>query len=358
MNLYSDIFRGKRILITGHTGFKGSWLSLMLKQLGAEVYGYALDPPSIPSLFLEARVNEIVHDYRGDIRNIDQLSHYVAEIKPEIVFHLAAQSLVRKSYQNPIETYEINIMGTINLLETVRNNSFVKALVNVTTDKCYENREWIWGYRENEQLGGYDPYSSSKACSEIATSSYRRSFFNNNSQCAIATVRAGNAIGGGDWAEDRLIPDIIRAIISDKKIIIRNPGAIRPWQHVLEPLSGYLKLTEKLFTFGNQYADAWNFGPYVEDAKPVEWIVKELCSKWSNHTSYEIDIQQHLHEAGYLTLDCSKARSLLGWYPRWKLIKTLDSIIEFSKAYKNNEDLRELCYKQIDEYFNTVTSSD
>jgi len=353
--LFNDIYRGKRVLITGHTGFKGSWLSLLLNELGADVYGFALDPPTSPSLYKEAKIDELVTSYIGDVRDLDYLTKVIQEVQPEIVFHMAAQPLVRESYKIPVETYSTNVMGTVHLLEACRSTSSVKAIVNVTTDKCYENKEWHWGYRENEPMGGYDPYSNSKGCSELITSAYRNSFFNpseyKNHGVAVATARAGNVIGGGDWAEDRLIPDFIRAISKGEKVRIRSPFAIRPWQHVLEPLSGYLRLAELLYTEGPKFAQAWNFGPYYHDARNVEWITNTICEFWGDEASFEIDKKPQPHEANYLKLDCSKANAELNWFPKWDIQTTLKSIVDWNKAYLNNEDIREVTKRQIHQYF-------
>jgi CDP-glucose 4,6-dehydratase len=279
---------------------------------------------------------------------------------PEIVIHMAAQPLVRESYRTPVDTYAINVMGTAHLLEAVRGCPSVRAVVNVTTDKCYENREWVWGYRENESLGGYDPYSSSKACSEIVTAAYRNSFFNRQEYdrhgVAIASARAGNVIGGGDWAADRLVPDCLRSLLTGEQIGIRNPLAIRPWQHVLEPLSGYLLLARRLVEQGMRFAEAWNFGPKEEDARPVGWIVERLCSLWGEGASYSLDGGDHPHEAHYLKLDCSKARAELGWWPRWSLEEALDRIIEWTLAYRNGESVRQVCERQIAEFECSVRS--
>jgi CDP-glucose 4,6-dehydratase len=355
LTLYNNIFYKRKVLITGHTGFKGSWLCLLLKQLGADVYGYALEPPTSPSLFVEAKVEELMTSFNGDIRDFEHLLHILNIIKPEIIFHLAAQPLVRESYKNPVETYSTNVMGTVNLLEAVRQSSGIKVVVNVTTDKCYENKEWPWAYRENEPMGGYDPYSNSKACSELVTASFRNSFFNSNDYLqhgvAIATARAGNVIGGGDWAEDRLIPDFIRSIAKGNKLKIRSPYAIRPWQHVLEPLSGYLSLASLLFQYGPKYSEAWNFGPDDTDAKNVEWIASKICNLWGDKAFYEIDNNPKPHEANYLKLDCSKAKTILGWYPRWDIEKALTSIVHWHKAHITGEELRKVCIGQIEEYF-------
>lgn len=353
--LFNDIYRGKRVLITGHTGFKGSWLSLLLNEMGADVYGFALEPPTSPSLYKEAKIDELVTSYIGDVRDLDYLTKVIQEVQPEIVFHMAAQPLVRESYKIPVETYSTNVMGTVHLLEACRSTSSVKAIVNVTTDKCYENKEWHWGYRENEPMGGYDPYSNSKGCSELITSAYRNSFFNpseyKNHGVSVASARAGNVIGGGDWAEDRLIPDFIRAISKGEKVRIRSPFAIRPWQHVLEPLSGYLRLAELLYTEGPKFAQAWNFGPYDHDARNVEWITKTICEFWGDEASFEIDKKPQPHEANYLKLDCSKANAELNWFPKWDIQTTLKSIVDWNKAYLNNEDIREVTKRQIHQYF-------
>jgi CDP-glucose 4,6-dehydratase len=354
-NPSEEFWTNKKVLITGHTGFKGSWLSLLLQQLGAIIYGYALEPPTHPSLYNEANIDKLVNSTIADIRHYEKLFATLQSVKPDIIIHMAAQPLVRDSYKNPVETYQVNVMGIVNLLEAVRYTPGVKAVVNVTSDKCYENREWIWGYRENEPMGGYDPYSNSKGCSELVTASFRNSFFNpgkySEHGVALASARAGNVIGGGDWAEDRLIPDILRAFIKGEKVKIRSPYAIRPWQHVLEPLTGYLTLAEKLFNNGINYAEAWNFGPDEADAKPVEWIVKNLCEKWGKSASYEMDEKMHPHEATFLKLDCSKAKTRLNWHPRWDIEKTLESIVEWNKAWLNKDDMDKVCNRQIKNFF-------
>jgi CDP-glucose 4,6-dehydratase len=354
----TSFWTNKKVMVTGHTGFKGSWLSLMLNQLGAEVFGYALDPPTSPNMFELAEIEDIVSSFIGDIRDYSQLQKLIGEIEPEIVIHMAAQALVKDSYRNPIETYSTNVMGTVHLLEACRQIPSVKVIVNVTTDKCYENREWHWGYREHEPMGGYDPYSSSKGCSELVTSAYRSSYFSNGDaehrNIALASVRAGNVIGGGDWATDRLIPDFIRAISHQEKIKIRSPYAIRPWQHALEPLSGYLNLAEKLFNDGPAYEGAWNFGPDDQDAKNVEWITRTLCDLWGDSAQYIIDKQPHPHEANYLKLDCSKAKAELDWFPRWDIHTALESIVEWNKIFLSGAKVRNVTEQQIQKYFSSI----
>lgn len=355
--LFEEIYENRKVLITGHTGFKGSWLCILLSKLGADVYGYALEPPTNPSLFVEANIDELVTSYIGDIRNLEYLQEVMNKVQPEIVIHMAAQPLVRESYNIPVETYAINVMGTVHLLEVCRITSSVKAIVNVTTDKCYENQEWHWGYRETEPMGGYDPYSNSKGCSELVTSSYRNSYFNpkdySKHGIALATARAGNVIGGGDWAEDRLIPDFFRAITLGEEVKIRSPFAIRPWQHVLEPLSGYLLLAAKLFTEGSHYAEPWNFGPEDSDARNVEWITSNICKLWGDGASFSIDNNPQPHEANYLKLDCSKAKAELNWIPKWDIETTLKSIVDWNKAFLNGEDIRKVTLEQINNYFNS-----
>lgn len=355
-----SFWNGKRVLLTGHTGFKGSWLSLWLQSMGAQVVGFALAPPTSPSLFEVADVGRGMTSILGDIRDLDKLQAVFAEHRPEIVIHMAAQSLVRYSYQNPVETYATNVMGTVHLLEAVRNTPSVKAVVNITTDKCYENREWVWGYRESEPMGGYDPYSNSKGCAELVSASYRSSFFNASSHAvhgvALATVRAGNVIGGGDWAQDRLIPDILSAFEQGTLVHIRNPHAIRPWQHVLEPLRGYLTLAERLFEQGSNYAEGWNFGPNDEDAKPVGWIVEQLAALWGKDAHWQIDTGDHPHEATYLKLDISKARSRLDWHPALRLNDALKLIIDWAKQRQTGADMRALTLAQIHSY-QTLTQS-
>lgn len=353
--LFDGIYTQRKVLVTGHTGFKGSWLCLLLNRLGADVYGFALEPPTNPSLFDKAKIEQLITSYIGDIRDYDHLFKVIQEVQPEIIIHMAAQPLVRESYKIPVETYAVNVMGTVHLLEACRHTKSVKAIVNVTTDKCYENREWHWGYRENEPMGGYDPYSNSKGCSELVTSAFRSSYFNpskySDHGVALASARAGNVIGGGDWADDRLIPDFVRAISNGQKVKIRSPYAIRPWQHVLEPLTGYLTLAAKLFTEGASYSQGWNFGPDDSDAQNVEWITKTICNLWGEDASYEVDTHPQPHEANYLKLDCSKAKAELGWIPKWSIETTLKSIVEWNKAFLFSQNMRSVTEKQIDQYF-------
>jgi CDP-glucose 4,6-dehydratase len=349
-----SFWSGKVVLLTGHTGFKGGWLSLWLQAMGAKVIGYALTAPTNPSLFAAANIAEDMVSIESDIRDFAALSAVFEKYQPEIVIHMAAQPLVRYSYANPIETYSTNVMGTVHLLEATRLTDSVRAIVNVTSDKCYENREWAWGYRENEPMGGYDPYSNSKGCAELVASAYRSSYFNVDNFAehgvALASARAGNVIGGGDWAEDRLIPDIMRAIMDGKPVNIRNPHAIRPWQHVLEPLSGYLLLAQKLYEEGVGYAEGWNFGPKDEDSRPVQWIVERLTESWGEGASWVLDKGDHPHEAHYLKLDCSKAKARLNWQPRWCLDETLDRIVDWQKKYRQGADMKAVTLEQINLY--------
>lgn len=348
----AQFWRGKRVLVTGHTGFKGGWLSLWLQSMGAEVSGLALAPPTKPSLFVEAMVADGMQSIDGDIRDLDVVIAAMARVRPEIVLHLAAQPLVRKSYMDPIETYGTNVMGSLHVFEAARNIGTVRAIVNVTTDKCYQNREWLWGYREDEPVGGYDPYSSSKGCSELLTSAYRQSFFDTQG-IALASARAGNVIGGGDWAEDRLVPDILRAFERGEPVVMRNPRAIRPWQHVLEPLSGYLVLAERLYEEGLVWAEAWNFGPEDRDALPVEWILNHMVAAWGGNARWTLDVGQHPHEATYLKLDISKARAQLGWSPRWSLPMALEQTVKWHRAWMAGCDMRDHCLAEIARYTET-----
>lgn len=348
MAVNPDFWRNKRVFLTGHTGFKGSWLSLWLQSMDTQVVGYALAPPTNPSLFEIAGVGSGMTSIIGDIRDLSRLREVFAEHRPEIVIHMAAQPLVRYSYVEPVETYSTNVMGTVNLLEAARNTASVRAVVNVTTDKCYENREWVWGCRENEAMGGFDPYSSSKGCAELVTAAYRRSFFE-PAGIALASARAGNVIGGGDWAEDRLIPDFLRAIDAGLTLKIRSPQSTRPWQHVLEPLSGYLRLAESLFMAGETFAEGWNFGPNDEDARPVRWIVERLAQMHPG-VNWECDETPQPHEAHYLKLDSSKAKSRLGWQARWRLPTALQKTLEWHQAWRNGEDMQAVTLSQIAQY--------
>ncbi|MGZ5029187.1 MAG: CDP-glucose 4,6-dehydratase [Methylobacter sp.] len=349
-----SFWQGKRVFLTGHTGFKGSWLSLWLHSMGATVKGYALNPPTNPSLFKEAKVAEKVDSEIGDIRNLDQLKGSMTAFNPDILIHMAAQPLVRLSYKEPIETYETNVMGTVKVLEAARLCPNLKSIVSVTTDKCYENKEWAWGYREDEAMGGYDPYSSSKGCAELVTSAYRRSFMQEKG-IGLATARAGNVIGGGDWSDDRLIPDILSAFEKNQAVIIRNPKSTRPWQHVLEPLSGYLVLAQHVYTAPQDYAEGWNFGPKDEDAKPVDWILDRMVEKWQGDASWQLDEDSHPHEAGFLKLDISKAKYRLRWQPTWHLEQTLERIIQWHEAWLNKEDMQRLCLNEINDYMRDMS---
>lgn len=347
--LNQEFWRGKRVLITGHTGFKGSWLSLWLQSLGAELHGLALAPPTQPNLYTAARVGDGMVSIIGDICHADTVRKCMAAFQPEIVIHMAAQSLVRQSYIQPVETYATNVMGTVHVLEAARQLESVRCILNITTDKCYENQGWPWGYRENDPMGGHDPYSSSKGCAELVSSAYRRSFFQSGG-IALATARAGNVIGGGDWAADRLIPDILRAFELGQPAFIRSPNSIRPWQHILEPLSGYMALVQALWTEGHLFAEGWNFGPNDDDAKPVRWIVERMVSTWGDDASWLTDSGIHPHEANYLKLDTSKSRQRLAWKPRWSLDMTLNKIIDWHKAWLSQQDMQSHCLKEILDY--------
>lgn len=344
-----EFWRGKRVFLTGHTGFKGGWLALWLCDMGAEVHGYALTPPTEPNFFTVANLQgRLARNTIADIRDAAALTQAMQEAQPDIVLHLAAQPLVRYSYAAPVETYAVNVMGTVNLLEAVRQTPSVKAVVNVTTDKCYENREWVWPYRENEAMGGFDPYSSSKACSELVTAAYRRSFLE-PAGIQLASARAGNVIGGGDWADDRLAPDFLRALDAGRTLTIRSPLATRPWQHVLEPLSGYLMLAESLFTKGQGFAEAWNFGPEEADAKPVQWIVEHLCSQIPE-AAWQCEAAPQPHEANMLKLDSSKAKAQLGWRPRWNLKTALGMTLAWHQAWKQGSDMAATSIQHIQAY--------
>ncbi len=342
-----EFWRGKRVLLTGHTGFKGSWLSLWLHRLGAQVIGFSLAPTTEPSLFELAHLSDCTTDLRGDVRDPEAVWSAVATHRPEIVIHMAAQALVRQAYAEPVETYATNVMGTVHVLDAVRRVGGVRAALIVTSDKCYENREWVWGYRENDPMGGHDPYSSSKGCAELVSAAYRSSYLKDG--IALASARAGNVIGGGDWAQDRLVPDMMRATMEGRAVRLRYPNAIRPWQHVLEPLSGYLLLAERLYREGQSFADGWNFGPADEDAKSVEWVTRHMASLW-DRMQWEKDGGTHPHEAQYLKLDCSKARTHLGWQPRLTIAQALAWTVRWYQDYEQGADMRSLSEKQIDNY--------
>ena len=344
-----NFWKGKQVFLTGHTGFKGGWLALWLVDMGADVYGYALNPPTEPNFFTVCKLQEqLAASTIADIRDATALTQAMQSAQPEIVFHLAAQPLVRYSYTAPVETYAVNVMGTVNLLEAVRHTPSVKAVVNVTTDKCYENREWVWPYRENEAMGGFDPYSSSKACSELVTAAYRRSFLE-PAGIHLASARAGNVIGGGDWATDRLIPDFLKSLDDQRTLIIRSPKATRPWQHVLEPLAGYLLLAQALHEEGETFANPWNFGPEDGDARPVQWIVEYLCAQVPG-ASWQCEATPQLHEANMLKLDSSKAKTELGWQPRWNLQTALGMTLNWHKAWRQGENMTMVSQAQIHHY--------
>ena len=351
-----EFWRGKRVLLTGHTGFKGGWLALWLQHAGAEVAGYALAPPTEPSLFEVARVGWGMEAVEGDVRDAAGLKAALLRQRPQIVFHLAAQALVRTSYEDPVATYATNVMGTVNLLEAVRRVAGVRAVVLVTSDKCYENREWAWGYREVDRLGGRDPYSSSKACAELAAAAYRESYFPGarfaEHGVAVATVRAGNVVGGGDWAADRLVPDAMRAFLAGRPLVVRHAGAVRPWQHVLEPLHGYLMLAERLAEGGADGAGAWNFGPAEKDTQPVGAVVERLVAHWGESAGCTLAPSGPTGppEAGSLRLDSSLARARLGWAPVWNLDEGLEATVAWYRAYQQGQDLRRFSLMQIEAY--------
>jgi CDP-glucose 4,6-dehydratase len=345
-----DFWRDRRVLLTGHTGFKGAWLSLWLQTLGARVTGFSSGVPTRPSLYELAHVGKGMESIEGDVRNFGELAAAIAAARPEVVIHMAAQSLVRPSFSEPRTTYEVNVMGTVNLLDAVRRDAGVRVVVNVTSDKCYENREWEWAYREHEPMGGHDPYSSSKGCAELVTDAFRRSFFGAQDTARIASARAGNVIGGGDWAQDRLIPDLMRAVLDGRTARVRSPESIRPWQHVLNPLGGYLVLAQALWS-SEQLAGGWNFGPAEEDARPVRWIVQRMAASWPQQLLWVEDAEPRLgrlHEARYLKLDSSRARALLGWQPRWGLGEGLDATVAWYRALRAGEDMSAVTVEQIE----------
>jgi CDP-glucose 4,6-dehydratase len=356
-------WKSRRVFLTGHTGFKGSWLALWLRMLGAEIYGYSLEPPTEPSLWRLLRLEGEFASELADVRDLESVQKAMGFFEPEVVIHMAAQPLVRHSYQNPVETYAVNVLGTVHVLEAVRQAPSVRAAVVVTSDKCYENRERHEAYREHEAMGGHDPYSSSKGCAELVTSAYRRSFFPPNKfvehRVAVASARAGNVIGGGDWAVDRLVPDIMRAWEKNETVLIRHPEAVRPWQHVLEPLSGYLTLAERLYQAGAEFAEGWNFGPGEEDARTVRYVVSELARLWREEggknsgkdaAQWELDSSPRPHEAHLLRLDSAKANARLGWAPRWKLDEALAETVRWYRAHLRGEALRGVSERQIEEY--------
>ena len=343
-----NFWNGKRVFITGHTGFKGSWLSIWLTSMGSIVKGYSLQPPTSPSLYVEAKVDELIESSIGDIRNQEELANSMLLFDPEILIHMAAQPLVRYSYDEPIETYEVNVIGTAKVLEVARSCKRLKAIINITTDKCYENLGFDKSFNETDPMGGVDPYSSSKGCAELVTASYRRSFFKDLG-IGVASARAGNVIGGGDWANDRLIPDILMSFKLDKAVIVRNPNATRPWQHVLEPLSGYLLLAQKLYNNNEEYSEGWNFGPNEKDVKPVHWILDKMISYWPNAT-WELDKNSNPHEAHFLKLNISKASEKLGWKPTWDLQMTLENIIRWHKLWLDGADMRKVCIAEINNF--------
>lgn len=345
----ADLWRGRRVFITGHTGFKGAWLSLWLTRLGASVTGFSLPPPTEPSLFATARIDQLIDHVEGDIRDAQALAQAVRHARPEVIFHLAAQPLVRHSYGHPVETYGTNVMGTVHLLEAARQAQSVKAVICVTSDKCYENREWVWSYRESDAMGGHDPYSSSKGCAELVIAAYRNSYFQNDGP-ALASVRAGNVIGGGDWAQDRLIPDLVRAFQAGASPLVRSPASVRPWQHVLEALGGYIALAERLLAGERGFADGWNFGPSDEDARPVSWIVERMRAAWGGARHAVPDPGPRPHEANLLRLDCSKARAALGWRPALDLDQAIDWIVAWHKEVDSGADARAVTLHQLADY--------
>lgn len=350
-------WKSKKVFLTGHTGFKGSWMSIWLQSMGAIVKGYSLDPVTTPSLYYEACVGENMESEIGDIRNLAQISNSIKDFNPDVLIHMAAQPLVRESYVDPVLTYTTNVIGTVNVLEAARNCNKLKAIISVTTDKCYENKEWNKGYKETDPMGGYDPYSSSKGCAELVTSAYRRSFFSTQNSASLASARAGNVIGGGDWSNDRLLPDILKAFENSEPVIIRNPSSTRPWQHVLEPISGYLVLAEMLYEFGDDYAEAWNFGPKDESCKPVSWVLDKMVNLWGESASWKLDKNDNPHEAGLLKLNCSKALKRLKWKSVLDLEDALKLTINWHQNFLNGNDLVDECLNQINQYTTTLNNS-
>ena len=356
LGLNSDFWLGRRVFLTGHTGFKGGWLSLWLKSLGAVVTGFALPATKGSNIYHDAKVSTALEsDIAGDILQIDDLTKAMLASQPEIIIHMAAQSLVRESYLDPAGTYATNVMGTVNLLEAARKCNGIQGVLIITTDKCYENKEWDWGYREDEPMGGYDPYSSSKGCAELVTAAYRKSFFDPLG-IPVATARAGNVIGGGDWATDRIIPDAIRSFVAGEELIVRNPDAVRPWQHVLESLAGYLSLCEKMVEKPREFAQAWNFGASDTDAKPVRYLVDMMVVNWGRPVSWRVDNSGQPHEAKLLKLDCSKAKNHLNWSSIWGLEQCLDETTSWYRAWYNGDDMNKFTLNQIARYQNEFTS--
>lgn len=356
-----QFWSGKKVFLTGHTGFKGGWLTVWLSSMGAKVTGYSLAPNTNPNLYEVAGVAALCEkSLIGDIRNFDELREAMQLAAPDIVIHMAAQPLVRYSYVNPVETYATNVMGTVYVLEAIRSCGSLKAVVMVTTDKCYENKEWIWGYRENEPMGGYDPYSSSKGCAELVTASYRQSFFSENTYAkhgvAVASARAGNVIGGGDWSADRLVPDAIAAFESNQTLMIRNPAATRPWQHVLEPLSGYLVLAQALCEQGIAFNGAWNFGPNDTDARSVQEVIELLIAQWGGNAAWKQDGKPTPYEAHFLKLDCSKARQALAWSARWSLEEAIRAIVQWQNVFRKKGDIRVAMLSQIERHQHSKAS--
>jgi CDP-glucose 4,6-dehydratase len=356
-DMVTGSWQGVRVFLTGHTGFKGGWLALWLASKGAIVRGYSLDPQTSPSIFEAARVAEAVEDIRGDIRDRDALDRAMREFAPELVFHLAAQALVLPSYADPVGTYATNVLGAAHVLESVRSLASVRAVVVVTSDKCYENKEWQWGYRESDRLGGHDPYSNSKACAELVCAAYRSSFFSSleMANTMLATARSGNVIGGGDWSQDRLIPDLIRGFLASEPVLIRRPRSVRPWQHVLEPLAGYIMLAERLLTGKAECATAWNFGPFDDDAWPVDRIAETMAKRWGKDASWIADAAPSVHETGTLKLDASKARAELGWHPQLRLHTALEWIVDWYQAWNAGSEMQAFTLKQIEQYESLAT---
>lgn len=349
-----SFWKGKTVFLTGHTGFKGSWLSLWLQKLGVNLVGYSKSIPTNPSLFELVKIDSEMVSIMGDVRDYQHLLESIKKYNPEIVIHMAAQAILRNSYQDPVETYSTNVMGTVNLLESIRKIGNVRVILNVTSDKCYEAKKLSRGYKEDDPMGGYDPYSNSKACAELVTSSFRNSFFNSKKfeehRIALASARAGNVIGGGDWGTDRLIPDIMRGILDGIKIKMRNPNAIRPWQFVLDPLNGYLLLIEDLWKYGPKFTEGWNFGPREDSVKPVRWIVDKISDLWNNNINWELDDGNNLYEEENLKLDCSKSISRLGWKPKTNLELGMAWTIDWYKQYQDQKDMKKFTEKQIDDF--------